>query len=100
MRKDDLTLVRLRPHEIGSDERCLILRLLWSLPGLRAEQIESQLTALVAGGRAAVRDAHGALAFEGRIRLVPALQAIGIAAWENALPEQHQRLQPNRRRIV
>jgi hypothetical protein len=100
MRKDDITLVRLRPHEPGSDERCLILRLLWALPGLRAEQIESQLTALVAGGRVAVRDAMDALAQDGRIRLVPALNAIGIACWENVIPEQHQRLQPARRRIV
>lgn len=98
MRKDDLTLVRLRPHEPGSDERCLILRLLWALPGLRAEQIESQLTALVAGGRVAVRDAMDALARDGRI--VPVVNAVGVPAWANALPEQHQRLRPARRRIV
>ena len=98
MRKDDITLVRLRPHEPGSDERCLILRLLWALPGLRAEQIESQLTALVAGGRVAVRDAMDALARDGRI--VPVVNAVGVPAWENALPHEHQRLQPNRRRVV
>jgi len=88
MRHDD-TPQRLAPHEPGSDERCRILRLLAILPGLRAEQIETQLSVIVQGGRAALRDALDALQRDGRILAVEANYGLGF---RNNISENHQRI--------
>jgi hypothetical protein len=89
MSKEDLSLHRLKPHEPGSDERCRILRLLAILPGLRAEQIETQLSVIVQGGRAALRDALDALQRDGRILAVEANYGLGF---RNNISENHQRI--------
>lgn len=90
MSKEDLSLHRLKPHEPGSDERCHILRLLAALPGLRAEQIETQLSVIVQGGRAHLRDALESLQRDGRVLAVKA--GDGAIGWCNNISDAHQRL--------